>query len=158
LTVNYVLFSERKEDVLGANPWLSEVNVTFGNVCYEGRAEKLAEKRLSLASEKLAEWDSPCSWESKAWPSVPAIFPDGRINFCCYFGLKSPLSLGNLRNTALICALRGINKNPALVALFKHGPVKLAMVTGNVPGDFKTYGKCGFCNKVMEGAEKDVLR
>lgn len=148
ITVNYVLFEENKEEVLKRNPWLKDVNIDFGNVCYEGRAKKLKNKRLVPIKNHLKDWDSPCNWMNTKWPTVPAIFPDGRINFCCYFGLK--LSLGNIKKNSLREALSKINSDKLFLTLFKYGPVKLFYYNKCEIKEKYTYGKCGFCNILLK--------
>lgn len=150
LTINYVLFNENKDEVFSNYPWLKNVNVDFVGVCYEGRAKKIKEKNVYLIEEKLKEWDSPCNWTSKKWPSVPVIFPNGEINFCCYFGNNKILSLGNIKNISIKDALRKINKNKFLITLFKYGPVKLLRSSNATIYKKYSYNKCGMCNILLK--------
>lgn len=153
ITINYVLFSETKEEVLNKNPWLKDVNVDFANVCYEGRAKDLKNKKLLKIKEHVDDWNTPCSWTSKKWPTVPAIFPNGQINFCCYFGLNKILSLGNIHNISIKESLRKINSERILIALFRYGPVELSRCLNYNFGENQTYGKCGLCNILLNSLD-----
>jgi MoaA/NifB/PqqE/SkfB family radical SAM enzyme len=157
LTINYVLFSESKEDVLKKYPWMKKINIDFSNVCYEGRATKLEKKNLLSIKDNLEKWNNPCNWNNKNWPTAPAIFPDGNINFCCYFGLNDCLSLGNIDSITLKEALNKINNNKTLLILFEYGPVKLISFLNNGIKEEYTYGKCGLCNILLKKHDNNPL-
>jgi MoaA/NifB/PqqE/SkfB family radical SAM enzyme len=151
ITVNYTLFDETKEYALERYPWLRNIDVEFSRICYEGRAKNLKRKEMFEIEDGLKRWNSPCNPYSKSWPCVPAIFPNGEINFCCYFGLDGSLSLGNIRDTTIEHALNNINKSPVLISLYRYGPAKLYSDSkDNIKlYEKETYGKCGLCNLLL---------
>jgi organic radical activating enzyme len=156
ITVNYTLLDETRIQALKKFPWLRNLDVEFSSICYEGRAKNLKRTAMFEIDSNLERWNSPCNPYSKNWPCVPAIFPNGEINFCCYFGLDGILSLGNIRNTTIGQALDKINKSPILIALYNDGPAKLYLASKNKIrlSERETYGKCGLCNLLLSALTK----
>ena len=154
ITINFVLFSEEDKETIKEYKWLKGIKVNFSRVCYEGRAKDLKNKKLLPIKDYLEEWDNPCNWYNKKWPTIPTVFPDGQINFCCYFGLNKIFSLGNLKDISLKEALKKINDNKILIGLFKYGPIKMASFYNHKISNKYTYGKCGFCNILVRNLRK----